>query len=161
MKSTQVIFLLLFLVASGCTVTNVERQPETAAVEEPASTLDGAWEFVRMETPDGPSETQVGEMIVFDDRVCHLRVGRERDEIAEEDSEEERTEKAAALYGSTTAACGTFELEEDLLTVQWTTSSNPGVEGNTTEFEFTSEEDIIILAPAANPQFRFVYRRAR
>lgn len=159
-KWIRVTGLFILLGVFGCTAS-VETEAEMTSSESPASSLDGAWEFVQLETPDGPSQTQVGEMIVHGDRVCHVRVGRQRDEIAEEDSEEERTTKAAALYGSTTAACGTFAIEGNLLTVQWTTSSDPGVEGNTTEFEFTSEGDTVTLAPTGNPQFRFVYRRSQ
>lgn len=160
MKWICVIYLSFLVSVIGCTAT-VETESETTAAETPASALDGAWEFVRLDTPDGPNQNQVGEMIVHGNRVCHLRVGREREAIAEDESEEQRSAKAAALYGSTTAACGTFTLDGDLLTVNWTTSSDPAVEGNTTEFEFTSEGDMVILAPAANPQFRFVYRRSQ
>ena len=160
MKWIGVIGLSFLVGVISCTTT-VETEVERPAAETSTSPLDGAWEFVRLDTPEGPNQNEVGEMVVHGNKVCHLRVGREREAVAQGDSEEQRSAKAAALYGSTTAACGTFTLEGDRLTVNWTTSSNPTVEGNTTEFEFTSEGDVVILAPAANPQFRFVYRRTQ
>ena len=160
MQKLSYIVLLLFLAAGlACA-----QAPEEAAApaEEEGADLAGVYEFVRMDTPEGENTDQFGRMIVSEDQVCHLRVAKEREEITAEDPEDVQMQKAAALFGATTAACGEYSFEEETLTVNWVVSSNPSVEGNSTEFQLTENEDgTISLAPAASPEFKFVYRKTQ
>ena len=144
---------LLFACASAPT------QEAPAPIAEASSPLDGAYEFIHIDTPDGPSTTQRGHLLVSGDYVCHVRVVKERESIGEDDSEEVRLQKSAQLAGSTTAACGTYSIEGDRLTANWVTSHDPANEGNATEFIFTQDGDQVVLAPAAAPQFKFVYKK--
>lgn len=148
---------LLLLPACGGQ-TAVEDQ---SAVSEsmPDSQFDGAWEFLHLVTPDGLSTTQRGHMVVSSDCVCFVRVGREREAVGADDLDEVKVEKAAALYDSVRATCGTFTIEGDSLKAEWLTSADPSVEGNTTRFILTAEADTVSLAPAVAPQYKFVYRR--
>lgn len=135
--------------------------PQSQDVEENGDDFTGAWDFVRLDTPDGPSTTQQGMMVVFGDYVCHVRIQKDRDAIAEDDSAEVKGEKATKLLNGSNAACGTFTRENDRLTVNWSTAVKPETQGNATEFILTTEGDTVLLAPAAAPQFKFVYQRLR
>jgi hypothetical protein len=157
MKASILLLSFMFCLACGGQ-TGVE---EEAAAPEPSpeSQFDGAWEFVHLVTPDGASTTQRGHMVVSSDCVCFVRVGKEREGINADDSDEAKVEKAANLYDSVRATCGTFTIEGDSLKATWLTSADPSVEGNTSEFILGIEGDTVSLAPAAAPQFKFVHRR--
>ncbi len=111
--------------------------------------------------PQGLATQQHGLMMVYANYICHLQVNKERVAPVREDSEELRLEKRAKLWGQTTASCGTFELKENTVTVNWTTSNNPGTQGHVTDFVLSREGDRIKLAPAANPEFKVVYRKLK
>jgi hypothetical protein len=100
-------------------------------------------------------------MVVSSNCVCFVRVGKERESIDADESDEVKQRQAAALYNSVKATCGTFSIEGDSLTAQWLTSADPGIEGNSTRFILTTENDTVSLAPAVAPQYKFVYRRLR
>jgi hypothetical protein len=140
--------------------TSVEEQPSVPE-STPESKFDGVWEFAHLVTPDGLSTTQRGHMVVTSDHVCFVRVAKERETINTDDSDEVKAEKAAGLYNSVKATCGTFSIEGDSLKANWLTSADPSVEGNITEFILNTEPDTVSLAPAMAPQYKFVYRRVR
>ena len=126
----------------------VEEQPSVPE-STPESQFDGAWEFAHLVTPDGLSTTQRGHMVVTSDYVCFVRVGKEREAINADDLDEVKAEKAAGLYNSVKATCGTYSIEGDSLKAKWLTSADPSVEGNITEFILSTEPDTVSLAPAA------------
>ena len=132
-----------------------------AMAHDEKDTLDGAYRFVRLDTPSGPQETQEGMLVVADGHMCHIRVGKEREAITREDSDEEQTRKAAAAFGSANGTCGTYTLEAGKVTATWAVSLQPGGEGNSSEFLVEREGDSLTLAPAGAPQFKFVNERVR
>lgn len=152
--------VLLFLCATACAPPQggEEDVSETSERGDEASSFDGVYEFVRLETPEGENTDQQGLMIVHEDYVCHVRASKERQAIVQDDSEQVRQEKAAALFLASAAACGQYTLEGDTLTVDWETASDPSVERNETEFILTQSEGELLLAPASAPEFKFVYR---
>lgn len=121
--------------------------------------FDGVYEFVRMETPDGVQTTQKGMLIAKDGYICHVRVARERETLSREDSEAERTRKAAAAFAASNATCGAYTPGEGKISVNWAIAVNPGVEGNNTEFLVEHAGGEVKIAPAAAPQFKFVYKK--
>ena len=152
------LLLLLSTLLFGC--AGQPAVEEAGAVPaEPANPFVGAWEFVHLGTPDGPNTSQRGHMVVSDKHVCFVRVGNEREAIAEDDSEEVAAQKAAELFNAVRATCGTYKVEGDSLKATWLTSAEPTVEGNSAEFIMSLEGDTVSLAPAAATQFQFVYRR--
>lgn len=159
MKATSLILLSCSIFCLACGSQQVVE--EQASVPEPTleSRFVGAWEFVHLVTPDGISATQRGHMVVSSDSVCFVRVTKERELIGDDDSDELKAEKAASLYNAVRATCGTFSIEGNSLKANWLTSADPSVEGNQTEFLLSSEADTVSLAPAAAPQYQFVYRR--
>ena len=126
---------------------------------DPAAEFVGVWAAVHGESPKGINTNQRGLMIVHGNYVCHMNVAKERPLFSKENTAEEKVEIFAELWRKTTASCGTFTLDHNTVTVNWTTSANPRTEGHVTKFLLTSEEDKIKLAPAANPEFKVVYQR--
>lgn len=124
-----------------------------------AAKFVGVWEAVHGESPKGINTNQRGLMIVHGNYVCHMNVAKERPLFSPKNTPEEKVEIFAELWRKTTASCGTFILEDNTVTVTWTTSANPRTEGHVTKFLLTSEGDRIKLAPAANPEFKTVYQR--
>ena len=152
------IFMLLLLACGGQAAVE---EPTSLPDSTPASAFDGTWEFAHLVTPDGLSTTQRGHMVVTSDFVCFVRVGKERMGIEAEDSDQVKVEKAAGLYNSVKATCGTYAIEGDTLKANWLTSADPNVEGNTAEFILATTPDSVSLAPAVAPQFQFVYQRVK
>ncbi len=134
--------------------------PATAVAHDEKAGLDGAYEFVRLDTPNGPQETQIGMLVVADGRLCHIRVAKDREAMSREDTDEQRTLKAAAAFRSANGTCGTYTLQDDKVVASWTVSFQPGGEGNSSEFIVTRDGDWLTLAPAGAPDFKFVYKRA-
>jgi hypothetical protein len=162
MKGDTMRYLYLLLVLSilliGCASQPAVEEAE-AVPAEPVNPFVGAWEFVHVGTPDGPNTSQRGHMVVSDEHVCFVRVGNEREAVGEDDSEEVAAQKAAELFNAVRATCGTYEVEGNTLKATWLTSAEPTVEGNVAEFIMSLEDDTVSLAPAAAPEFQFVYRR--
>ncbi len=119
--------------------------------------LEGVYEFLRVESPQGPQETEKGMLIVNGSYICHIRVAKARQTPTREDSPEQRMEKAA--YGHANSACGTFSMEGDKVDVHWLVSVQPGNEANSTTYILKQEEGTLKLAPAQFPDFQFVYKR--
>lgn len=161
MKRCSLILVLLcigVLIASGMFLAAAAKtQPDHMSAKD----FVGVWEVLHMETPQGLATRQHGLMMVYANYICHLQVNKERVAPMREDSEELRLEKRAKLWGQTTASCGTFELKENTVTVNWTTSNNPRTEGHVTDFVLSREGDRIKLAPAANPEFKVVYQKLK
>jgi hypothetical protein len=154
---------VLFSVFLLCACSpQAEVEVEVEAPEASAeSQFDGVWEFVHLVTPDGEMTTQRGHMVVNADHVCFVRVGQEREAIANDDSDEVKAEKAAGLYNGLKATCGSYAVEGERMTATWLTSADPSVEGNVSEFVLVADGDTVSLAPAAATQFKFVYRRVQ
>ena len=161
MKRYSVIFVLFclgVLIASGMFLAAAAKTlPDQVSAED----FVGVWKVLHMETPQGLATRQHGLMMVYANYVCHLHVNKEREGPTREDSEEVRLEKRARLWGHTTASCGTFELQENTFTVNWTISNNPGTEGHVTDFVLARDGDQIKVAPAANPEFKVVYEKLK
>lgn len=152
--------ILLVLIPIACVA--VSAGTISAGAAGPAEgDFTGAWEFVRLDTPNGPSTGQRGHMVVFNDYVCHVRVQKDRQGIAPADSDAQKMEKAANIFNSSNAACGKFAIEGETLTVDWVTAVNPQTEGHSTKFILKHEGDLVTMAPAASPQFIFVYQRIK
>jgi len=151
----------VFGLSLACDSQRAVESPPSMPAPIPENQFDGVWEFVQLVTPDGPSTTQRGHMVVTSDYVCFVRVNKERNPIATDDPDDVKSEKAADLYNAVRATCGTFSIEGDSLKAHWLTSADPSVEGNFTDFILTREADTISLAPAAASQYKFVYRRVR
>ncbi len=128
---------------------------------DPAAKLVGVWEGLHGEGPKGINTNQRGLMMVYGNYVCHLHVAKERPLFSGENTAEEKREIFADLWLKTTASCGTFTIEDDTITVTWTTSANPRTEGHVTKFFLTKEGDRIKLAPEPYPQFKTVYQRLK
>ena len=150
---TVSVFLLL-----GCSSSGVAEESQETASD---TGFDGVYEFVRMDTPDGPRASQKGTMIVADGTLCHVRVNKEREGFSQEDdtAAEERVAKEAAAFNSANAACGPFTQAGDRITATWTASLDPNDDGNTPEFIFRQEEGMLFFSPAVAPQFSFGYRK--
>ena len=126
-----------------------------------AAGFQGVWKGLHGEGPKGINTNQRGYMMVYGNYVCHLHVAKERPLFSRENTPEERLEIFAELWRKVTASCGTYTLEDNVVTVTWSTSANPRTEGNVTKFQLTTEGDKIKLAPAANPEFKTVYQRVK
>jgi len=121
--------------------------------------LDGAYDFVRLDTPDGPNTSQEGMMIVSEGYMCHIRVAKDREKLSREDAEEIQIKKQAAAFSSVNGTCGSFKVAEGKISVTWATAVNPNQVGNTSDYVFDKDGDTLSIGPASAPQFRFVYRK--
>ncbi len=122
--------------------------------------LDGAYEFIRVDTPDGPNTDQKGMMIIKDGYICHVRTAKTREKLEQNDAEAEQDRQAAAAFRTANGTCGKYTIEGSKVTLTWMTAVNPNSEGNSSEYVFEREGDNLIIAPAAATQFKFVYRKA-
>ena len=159
MKNSSLLFLMVsVLLLFGCSPSGVAEESQETASD---AVFDGVYEFVRLDTPDGPRASQKGTMIVADGTLCHVRVNKEREGFSQEDdaATEERIAKEAAAFNSANAACGPFTLAGDRITATWTASLDPNDDGNSPEFIFRQEEGMLFFSPAAAPQFSLVYRK--
>ncbi len=121
--------------------------------------LEGAYEFVRSESPQGSSTTQMGMMVVKGDYMCHLRVSKEREKTVQDEADEERDRKYAAAFRGSNGTCGKIRIEGDKVIADWGVTLDPNDEGNTSEFVFHQDGGTLTIAPAGAPQFKFVYQR--
>ena len=121
----------------------------------------GVWKLVHLEGPERLFTDQHGVMIVHANYVCHMQVPDDRVAPVKEDSAEVKAEKKAKLWGQNTAACGTFELKENTITVNWTTSNDPAKEGHVTDFTLARDGERIKLALVRVPNFKFVYEKVK
>ena len=121
--------------------------------------LDGAYEFVRLDTPDGPNTSQGGMMVVSSGYMCHIRTANEREKLSREDAEDVRLKKQAEAFSSVNGTCGSFKVSDGKISVTWATAVNPNQVGNTSEYVYDSEGDTLSIGPASAPQFRFVYKK--
>ena len=159
MKNPQILFLIISIfLMFGCNSNGIveDSQKTTADIG-----FDGVYKFVRVDTPDGPSTTQTGTMIVTDGVLCHVRVSNEREKFNQEDNapEQEKITMQAAAFTSANAACGSFELSEDLVEATWTAHLNPNEDGSTSKYIFRQEEGMLFFSPSAAPQFSLVYQK--
>ncbi len=121
--------------------------------------LEGAYQFVRLDSPQGSSTTQEGMLVVKGDYLCHLRVSKEREKMVQDEPAEERSRKAAAAFQGSNATCGKIEVHEGRVIAHWGVTLDPNDEGNTSEFVFTQDGETLTIAPAGAPEFKFVYRK--
>ena len=121
----------------------------------------GVWNLVHMEGPERVFTEQHGVMMVYANYVCHMQAQDDRVAPMKEDTAEVKAEKRAKLWGQTTAACGTFEMKEDTVSVNWTTSSDPAKEGHLTDFVLSRDGERIKLALVRVPDFKFVYEKVK
>ncbi len=144
------------MACSGGAATATEVTPQA---ESSVERYNGVYQLLRLDSPNGPSSTQKGLMIVQDGSLCHLRVDKERENFVQDESDEEAMRKAAAAFTAANSACGTFTLEGEIVTATWTSTLNPDRDGTTSEFIFSQEEDQLFIAPAGSPEFRYVYQK--
>ena len=159
MKNPSLWFLIISVfLLFGCSPGGVAEESQETASD---TGFDGVYEFVRLDTPDGPRANQKGTMIVADGTLCHVRVNKERERFSQEDDApaEERVAKEAAAFNSANAACGPFTLAGDRITATWAASLDPNDDGSASEFIFRQEEEMLFFSPAAAPQFSLVYRK--
>lgn len=122
--------------------------------------FNGVYEFVRLETPDGPSTSQKGLLILQDGYLCHVRTRKDREKIPDQ-PKEEVIKKSADAFAASNATCGTFTVEGDKVTTTWQTAVDPNDEGNSSPYVFTKQGDLLTIAPAADTRFKFVYRKVK
>ena len=127
---------------------------------EPGPTvLDGAYQFVRLETPDGPVQNQQGMMILSSGYLCQIRVPMDRPKLTDGLSDEEKTKIWAEGFRSANSTCGSYSLEGPNATVSWNVALDPAIQDNVSKFIFESEGEYLKVAPAAAPEFKFVYKK--
>ena len=83
MKNPQILFLIISIfLMFGCNSNGIVEDSQKTAAD---IGFDGVYKFVRVDTPNGPSTTQTGAMIVADGVLCHVRVSNEREKINQEE----------------------------------------------------------------------------
>ena len=99
------------MACSGGAATATEVTPQA---ESSVQRYNGVYQLLRLDSPNGPSSTQKGLMIVQDGSLCHLRVDKERENFVQDESDEEAMRKSAAAFTAANSACGTFTLEGEI-----------------------------------------------
>lgn len=122
--------------------------------------FNGVYEFVRLETPDGPSASQKGMLILQDGYLCHVRTRKDREKIPDQ-PKEEMMKKSAEAFAASNATCGTFTMEGDKVTATWHTNVDPNDEANASSFIFTKQEDLLFISPGGDTRFKLVYRKVK
>jgi hypothetical protein len=166
MKNFQISFLIISIfLMFGCNYSDIVQDSQKTTNEAPISDaeigFDGVYKFIRVDTPNGPSTTQTGTMIVTDGTLCHVRVSNEREKFNQEDNapEQEKVKMQAAAFISANAACGSFKLAGDLVEATWIAHLNPNEDGSTSKYIFRQDEGMLFFSPAASPQFSLVYQK--
>ncbi|MFQ5738859.1 MAG: hypothetical protein ACE5JX_07570 [Acidobacteriota bacterium] len=148
-----------YLLAAGLCLAAMTIQPAIGAPQPGEGDLDGVYEFVRLDAPDGPNTSQKGMMIVKGDYLCHIRVRKEREKRAQGDSQEERARKSAAALRGANASCGHFTADGSQVNARWKVAIDPNIEENTPQYTFVLEGDTLRVSPATAPEFKFVYKK--
>ena len=160
MKNLMVLLSLSSAIAlMACSRGAATATEVTPQAESSVQRYDGVYQLLRLDSPNGPSSTQKGLMIVQDGSLCHLRVDNERENFVQDESDEEAMRKSAAAFTAANSACGTFTLEGEIVKATWTSTLNPNRDGTTSEFIFSQEEDQLFIAPAGSPEFKYVYQK--
>lgn len=123
------------------------------------SPLEGAYEYVRSESPQGTSSGQVGMLVIKGDHLCHLRVAKDREKTVRDESEEERNRKYASAFRGSNGTCGKIAVDGEKVTATWGVSLDPNDEGNVSEFIFAQDGEELTISPAGAPDFKFVYKK--
>ncbi|MCZ6484312.1 MAG: hypothetical protein O6826_01280 [Acidobacteria bacterium] len=153
------LFLSSAMAAMACSGGAATATEVTPQAESSVERYNGVYQLVRLDTPNGPTTTQKGLMILQDGSLCHLRVDKERERIDQDESDEDTMRMSAAAFTAANSACGTFTLEGGKVTATWIATLNPNRDGSTSEFIFSQEEDLLFIAPAGSPEFKYVYQK--